>query len=287
MSTCASQWTRDQSGSTLQFLDRSSSGAPVKLVVFDFDQTLTVSTFGPPPESSPETLASCVQWSFASPWVQGRLQKLEGTLRSLTEGISACKLAVLTRNSAGVRSVLQLLDGAALSKYFSAVWCMPLSSDSAFQQDGEWHFFKPEVAKSAKLPKQKPDILQEIANRTEHWLPKKGSDLQLSMDNILLVDDSVYNFQSSVTGRQVMRGCKVAVHCGSLMDGMDSRTLGGLGARSCQDFVALERFVCAVGLHNTAGIACDLHNLLHDLIAVSKDDNVDGAPERPRKVSGV
>lgn len=234
----------------LQFIDRSCPITPVKLVVFDFDETLTLTTFVPKPGSTPECLTKCVRSSFSSPWVQGRLQKLENMLRSLTEGKCANKLAVLTRNSSGVHQVLQLLDGAGLSKYFSAVWCLPLQNNSAFQEDGRWHLFTPEVA---ELPDEKADILKDIADHTEHWLPNIGSQFELRMDNILLVDNHPENFQSSVRGSEVMRGCKVAVHCGSLLYGMDATTLGGIGARSCQDFLALERFVCSLGLHSTVG----------------------------------
>jgi hypothetical protein len=239
-------WSQDQSGSALQFLDRSNSMEPVKLVVFDFDETLTLATFGPKPGSAPELLTTCVGLSFHSPWVEGRLQELEKLLRSLSEGAAACKLAVLTRNSAGVRNVLQLLDGAGLSKYFTAVWCMPLWSESAYQEDGEWRFFTP----WAELSEEKPDILQHIACHTHHWLPHIGSEFHLTLENILLVDDDEKNFQSSETGTQVLRGCKIAVHEGRLLPGMDSTNLGGIGARLRDDFAALQRFVSEPWLHS-------------------------------------
>jgi len=222
---------------------------PVKLVVFDFDETLTLATFGPKPGSPPERLATCVDVSFQSPWVEGRLQELENLLRSLSEGDDACKLAVLTRNSAGVRNVLQLLDAAGLSKYFSAIWCMPLWSESAYQADGEWRFFTPWV----ELSETKPDILQHLADHPQHWLPLAGSEFQLTLDNILLVDDDENNFESVETGIQVMRGCKVAIHEGSLLPGMDVTTLGGIGARCCQDFAALQQFVSEPWLHSKVG----------------------------------
>lgn len=252
--TCMSEaWSCDQGGSTLQFLDRSGSAEAVKLVVFDFDETLTLATFAPKPGSAPELLDTCVGLSFPSPWVEERLRKLDGMLDRLTRSDTTRHLAVLTRNSGGVRNVLLLLDRAGLGRYFSAVWCMPLSNESAYREDDEWRFFTPGPVSTER--REKPDILQDVTQRTEHWLPGVGSEFRLSMENVLLVDDDEDNFQSSATGVEVVRGCKIPIYFDSLQSEQDPTKLGGLGARCSEDFAALERFVAAPWLHSEGGAA--------------------------------
>merc|ERR1711871_331093 len=125
--------------------DRSCATASVKLVVFDLDETLTLATFLPNDvNATAAKYATCVRLSFKSPWVEDRLQKLQDMCRQLTEGEAACKLAILTKNNRGARSVVQLLESAGLGKYFSAVWCLPVHCESACQEDSQWRFFVPE-----------------------------------------------------------------------------------------------------------------------------------------------
>jgi hypothetical protein len=225
------------------------------LVVFDFDETLTVATFRPQPGSGPAAVQHCIDVSFKSPWVEGRLQKLDFMLSALSQNPSGRKLAVLTRNPDGVQNVTFLLDSTGLSKYFDAVWCMPLERHpSAYRENGQWRLFRPQVewCSSNQKPEvewcssnQKPDMLRHLVDHTQQWLPHVGSEFKLKLDNIVLVDDDDRNFENSETGARVARGCKVAKHEGILQAGMESTTLGGIGARSPQDFASLQHFIAA------------------------------------------
>jgi len=132
---------------------------PVRLVVFGFDETLTLATFVPedagcstevgwtPAAGSEWTEEELVQFNFEPPceWRTAgkRVEHLARTLSALREPLTewmkkmgytcpedasdkAVALAILTRRNEGAIAVLNLLKIAKLDHYFSAIWRLPL-----------------------------------------------------------------------------------------------------------------------------------------------------------------
>jgi len=126
--------------------DESGARKQVKLIAFDFDETLTLATFMP---SSPEaatsigwkpqhdsseagdewTEADLIAYNFESPWVEGsRVEKLRAHLAELAK---KSRLAVLTFNECGAVAVLNLLMMAGLADHFSVIWCIGQAARSS------------------------------------------------------------------------------------------------------------------------------------------------------------
>lgn len=229
---------------------------PVKLVVFDLDETLTMATFMPKVwESLPrEKFPALLAYNFDTPWVEGdRLQKLKDTLSQLIEGKGrqSRSMAILTRNEAGVRPVLKLLQHAGLSEKFSAIWALPWDNtlfNGCYRTGDDWEYFNPPVN---GIPDHKADVLANVAAKPASWFPqledKKYKDQNkevgdLRYEEIVLVDDQRANFQNPNTGSQVLRIAKVARyeetyrHFGVL-------DMGGIAAHTDADLDALRRFV--------------------------------------------
>jgi hypothetical protein len=220
----------------LRFVERAfvRGRSPVRLVVFDFDETLTLATLLPRVPSA-ERFRRSAEVSFESPWYPNRLALLSQLLETLAKDRS---LAVLTRNSAGLQPVLRLLQTAGLDQYFSAVWCAPLGpGGGAVRKNGEWSCFTP-----PSHADEKPDILRSICEAPDNWFPGMSLGLHgLVNAEIVLVDDSAKNFESA-SGQQVARFCEVPRFEAPFRH-MGNVTLGGLGARSQGDFAQLQRFV--------------------------------------------
>lgn len=242
--------------------DGQESCPPVRLVVFDCDETLTLSTFMPRDNdfrtrigwsSWPEYISTV---NFESPWVNGssRLQKLRDMLQELVDADGDRRtLAVLTRNEGGAVACLNLLMMAQLSDYFSAIWCMSLRPGrpcGVFRDtDGDWHTFTPPIT---EVDDHKADVLKDVCVRPEVWLPhlkgvsegEEHSLQNLALENIVLVDDVRTNFQSPHHGGpKVLRYCKVARYDSEYRDMGLVLDMGGIGARNSEDCNTLVQFV--------------------------------------------
>lgn len=232
-----------------------SKDCPVKLVVFDFDETLTLATFmtGNCEYADDEEKDIARVINFESPWVEGsRILKLQNMLASIKDGEDGRHrtLTVLTNNGKGVQAVINMLKIAGLDKYFSAVWTMPwrqyMPNGAYKDQSGQWKLFDPP---SDKVRNHKADVLSHVTKSPEAWFPQIGSEAAfkdlatLSMGNIVLVDDQRANFQSQF-GASVLRYCKVARYDADLYYDMRMvKNMGGIGAHHDADYDTLKRFV--------------------------------------------
>jgi len=250
-------------------LDGRASQHPVQLVVFDFDETLTLATFMPSdkacasklgwtPDSSDSaewSKADLITYNFESPFLPGsRVQKLRKLFEDiLQDGHTKQQrvLAVLTRNESGVVAVLNLLTIAGLADQFSAIWTLPNGSSSshgAYQQDGQWKLFEPPFA---KVNHHKADVLHHVVDNPGAWFPNLGGRRaeylaglrHLRVEGIVLVDDERGNLRSYSSQAKILRYCKVARYdevyreCGPL------NQMGGLGAHSDSDYETLRLFL--------------------------------------------
>eukprot|EP00931_Biecheleriopsis_adriatica_P009612 TRINITY_DN11067_c0_g1_i2.p1 TRINITY_DN11067_c0_g1~~TRINITY_DN11067_c0_g1_i2.p1 ORF type:complete len:647 (-),score=121.11 TRINITY_DN11067_c0_g1_i2:256-2160(-) len=240
---------------------------PVKLVVFDFDETLTLATFMPDSEDCAKHIgwtpakADSRDWSesdlltynFETPWCDGsRLSKLSELLQDVSKGGDGqCRqLAVCTQNEGGVVAVLNLLQIAGLAKHFTAIWSLaavqPSGRDGAFQVDGQWQLFGTPRGHLT----HKADVLQDVAKQPERWLPQfaqGGTQAQeylraLRPESIVLVDDERANFRSEGGGK-VLRYCKVARYDEQYRDCGLLNQMGGIGAHSDDDYRELKTFL--------------------------------------------
>eukprot|EP00401_Gymnodinium_catenatum_P062891 CAMPEP_0117580770 /NCGR_PEP_ID=MMETSP0784-20121206/65412_1 /TAXON_ID=39447 /ORGANISM="" /LENGTH=635 /DNA_ID=CAMNT_0005380919 /DNA_START=40 /DNA_END=1948 /DNA_ORIENTATION=+ len=246
---------------TERCLDGAARSFPVQLVVFDFDETLTLVTYMPVKRDSQDVLDVIVKICFETPWVEGsRIAKLGQMLHDLATGVEAAEgsgcstrtLAVLTKNSnsEGVRGVQHLLAIAGLDRYFSAIWSLPnhrRSAQGMYKEGGDWKTFEPPVPTPYV---HKADVLQEIVKSPSAWFPQLLGDsaanfgelLRLRPEGIVLVDDQRSNFQSEV-GAQVLRYCKVARYDARYRGFGMLKDMGGIGAHDKADYEMLKQFV--------------------------------------------
>lgn len=231
----------------------------MQLVVFDFDETLTLVTFMTNENDSAAERQYLTTVNFETPWVQGcRVDKLRTMLQALAEGRDGRRraLAILTKNSNknGIKGVLTLLQDADLASLFDALWIMPHrfgQPGGAYQEGGQWNFFDPPLHKVASF---KADVLCHVAANAGEWFPQLQGQVEsdrqrlqlllkdLRPEGIVLVDDQRANFQSP-SGSQVMRYCKVARYDAPYRELGDLRDMGGIGAHNDADYEALRRFV--------------------------------------------
>jgi len=233
--------------------------SPVQLVVFDFDETLTLATFMPKDMGEGEwSDADLRDYNFETPWVEkgSRIEKLGRLLRWIA---TERKLAVLTRNECGAMAVLNLLSIAGLADHFSVIWTMIQADGSgmdngAYQEGGEWKCFRPPVE---KVNNHKADVLRHVVDHTEEWFPQlRGQEksryqdlVQLRPEGVVLIDDERANFRSYdvVDGfdepSTVLRYCKVARYDEEYRDCGLLNQMGGLGAHSDSDYVAVKDFI--------------------------------------------
>jgi len=227
---------------------------PVKLVVFDFDETLTIATFMADScvsTGDPAKREKFMKYNFESPWARGdRVAKLRCMLERLSQ---SRVLAVLSRNSAGAEPVLDLLRIAGLDVFFAAVWVMPWfpgRDNGAFRANGGWKCFSPPLE---AVEDHKADVLHLLVRRPAAFFPQLGgegaseSDLlselcNLRLEEVVLVDDNGANFESE-TGLQVLRYAKVARYNAPYRAMGTLHDIGGIGARDGSDYDTLVRFV--------------------------------------------
>jgi len=234
----------------------------VKLVVFDFDETLTLSTFMPRDRNF-RTRIGWSEWpdyitmvNFESPFLgsgSGRVDSMRDMLQAIAhpndKSLPRRVVAVLTKNEAGIVAVLNLLLMAKLAEYFDAMWCMASSSSvrGVYKHDSsEWTPFNPPLEKCYD---HKAEVLRLVSQRAYEFFPQMAEVdpvglSSLTMDGIVLVDDVRTNFQSPNNGgEKVLRYCKVARYDSQYRDCGFVQNMGGVGARNRADFSALVKFV--------------------------------------------
>jgi len=233
--------------------DEFDKNSPVKVVVFDLDETLTLSTFMRPDLTFPSDMhQKYIRYNFQSPFVEDdRVPKLVAMLDSLSRGKQGEQraLTVLTKNVAGVKAVLGLLQMAGLAHFFSAIWVMPFSAydqSGAFYNGEEWVYFSPPRGKVNE--DHKADVLTRISKNPAAYFPQMQNGQlqflqQLGLEQLVLVDDQRANFQSLHTGAKVLRYCKVPRYDAVYRNFGLIRDMGGIGAHSETDYDALVRFV--------------------------------------------
>lgn len=245
---------------------------PVKLVILDLDETLTLTTFMPRHLQFPPHLhAAYTMYNFESPFVEGdRVAKIKECLTNIAKGHKARRtLAVLTKNEAGLSAVLGLLEMAGLATCFSAVWTMPFCEYEhcgVYWDDGKWQYYSP----PGKPRDHKADVLHRICKDPAAWFPQlKGAGkaafkhLQhLRPEGVVLVDDQRANFQSP-SGLKVLRYCKVARYDADYHTFGIIKDMGGIGAHCDSDYNRLTRFVETPWMwSNTMKVECHQRNFV-------------------------
>jgi len=250
-------------------LEGQAGKHPVQLVVFDFDETLTLATFMPKDEACATQLgwtpalgepgewseADLLAYNFETPFQQGsRLAKLRSLFEDIGREAADGRrrvLAVLTRNESGAVAVLNLLMLAGLADQFSAIWTLPHGDDApngAYQDAGHWRLFEPPFD---RVNHHKADVLHHVVSDAPAWFPqlagKKAEHLDglrsLRLEGVVLVDDERANLRSYSSQAKVLRYCKVARYdevyrgCGLL------NQMGGIGAHSDADYETLRLFL--------------------------------------------
>ncbi|CAE7682279.1 unnamed protein product [Symbiodinium pilosum] len=234
---------------------------PVRIVVFDCDETLTLSTFLPDDVALRTQLDWTSQWedyiatvNFESPFTSpGRLSQLREMLEDLRRGthkLPGRMLAVLTRNNNGPIACLNLLRAAKLAQFFDAIWCMsqlPGIPTGIYRAETEWLSFEPPLF---SLPDHKAHVVHSVAEQPAAWFPQiANAKLHILPDSlrpeeILLVDDVRTNFQCGGSNpKKVYRCCKVARYDAPNFRDMGLvRDMGGLGAHNEEDYKTLADF---------------------------------------------
>jgi len=238
-------------------LSAQSAQLGVKLVIFDFDETLTLITLMTPDgKLLPEQEEWATKVNFESPWCHGsRVDKLNKMLDALKgKGPDDRRsLAILTRNgnASGVSAVINLLKASALDRHFAAIWTLPRKRgrpNGAYLHDGQWQFFDPPPSQGSD---HKADVLKQIAQEPSGWFPQMKIEgaaeamnhlTTLQCEEMVLVDDQRTNFQSQ-TGAVVQRYVKVARYDGDYREFGHMRDMGGIGANDDADYDSLKRFV--------------------------------------------
>lgn len=223
---------------------RLDEAYPVKLVTFDFDETLTLITYLIEDGDSEKVQKQIVRTNFQTPWVKGsRIENLKSMLKALSTSNSGQRrpLAVLTKNYAGQKAVHLLLHIAGLARYFDAIWALP--SGGLYRCQDEWYEMPtPNVNHKADLlalvVESPSEFLPQLTQNIDEWKDFGG----LKMEGIVLVDDQRANFQSP-SGAQVLRFCKVARYDGYYRNLGYVKNMGGIGAHCAEDYETLKMFV--------------------------------------------
>lgn len=260
--TCVQQQIDDD------FSNLFDSDDPVFIVVFDFDETLTMATFMPndrahtinigwTPGESDWSKEDLVRYNFESPFVEGsRVAKLEAMLHDIARVDDAegqrRTLAILTRNTSGAVAVLNLLMLAGLADHFSAIWSMPnekLSNHDAsrpcgvYRSEAGWKTFNPPLD---RVHSHKADVIHDIAKNPATWLPQLvnfSALVKVRPAQIVLVDDERINFHSDTTKKRLFRFCKVARYDDTYRDCGFLNQMGGIGAHRDEDYESLKSFL--------------------------------------------
>eukprot|EP00435_Cladocopium_sp_Y103_P016337 s2554_g4.t1 len=164
--------------------ENSSAHLPVDLIIFDFDETLTLATFMPSDrdfddlgweacdlEGTDWIVEDLLSYNFESPFQSGRLTALRQMLQALSQRYI---LVILSNNDRGAAAVLNLLRLADLASKFEAIWTAPFRQQvtcGVFRSPtGTWQEFEPPVVEVAD---EKNEILHHIASWQQWQLPER------------------------------------------------------------------------------------------------------------------
>lgn len=240
--------------------------APVSLVVFDFDETLTTVSAFPTEKDFEKTIGFQVweeytNWSYELPQedydgrgqsnAESRISKLSTMLQRLVGSDDQRRtLVIITRNTRGVVACLNSLMNAGLSDYFSVILGMQDIKglpQGVYLNNSEWKTFHPPPM---KWDESKADVLSRILDAPKQWIPQlvsagEGSQFsslrELKMANVVLVDNEEENFQSEST--KVLRCCKVNTYAAHHPKLGYQEDMGGIGAHCDEDYKTLADFV--------------------------------------------
>jgi len=259
---------RDKGGlasMVLRCSERAFEGAdkhlPTKLVVFDLDETITMATFMPKNHKwDPAKYNQLTEYNFESPWLAGsRVDNLKKMFANLASGGGSTKenkaqepktLAILSRNEAGVKNVLQLLKMVGFDSCFSCIWTLPWDEGSfngAFRVGQEWEYFNPPLR---DINDHKADVLHHLCSDPSAYFPQLRGESKaevvdlanLQPEQIILVDDQRNNFMSE-SGKRLLRFAKVARYEAHYRQAGVIHDMGGIGAHDVIDFDNLQKFV--------------------------------------------
>jgi len=250
-----------------QYFEGCEDTPPVSLVVFEFDETLSLYTFMPEDArgateigyvgGGAEEREHFVRYNFESPYVEGcRVAKLRSMLKDLSVSVEGepRTLAILTENEAGAVAVLNLLLMADLADFFSAIWALSAEEGmprGVFRDGADWKQFSP-PAEGLSARESKGDALCSIVERPREWFPQTAAagappNLApgcLQLWNIVVIDDERTNFRvRSGDNPQALRYCKVARYDDIYRDQGLLMHMGGIGARTDKDYRTVLGFV--------------------------------------------
>jgi len=271
-----------RAASALECMERdyetSSDRALVSLVVFEFDETLSLCTFVNEEERfatqvgfavSPAEKEHLLLYNYESPYITGgnRLKKLDALLEDLA---SKRVLAILTENSAGAVAVLNLLMMADIDKHFSAIWAPSAENampSAVHKAGGRWTKFRCPAGR-VESKAHRAELLHSIVDEPDKWFPQlgmndPGDNLSLLRDlhpeQIVAVDDERTNFipctsmasgetteeltEEMLARTTAQRYCRVARYDDEYRDQGFIIHMGGVGAKSDDDFTTLTDFV--------------------------------------------
>lgn len=236
--------------------------APVTLVVFDFDETLTtVSVFPKDPDFERRVgfplRDEYTHWCYETPGADAtmgmecRVSKLREMLQRLIGGSGRSRvLSVVTRNPCGVVACLNSLMKAGLADFFSVILGMQDIKgmpQGVYRDGSRWRTFHPPVM---KFDEAKADVLSRIVDDPTQWFPTlraAGADEDVSvlrdlkLANVVLVDDDEDNFQSA--NSKILRCCRVGTYAAHHPKLGFQEKMGGIGAYSDEDYSLLVDFV--------------------------------------------
>mmetsp|Transcript_87612 Transcript_87612/g.252997 ORF Transcript_87612/g.252997 Transcript_87612/m.252997 type:complete len:384 (-) Transcript_87612:132-1283(-) len=267
------QWMARQETTASRLLcqdDAPMQASALRLIVFDFDETLTIQTYMPMERSFSKDL----NWTWSSPKscptqllnmsfelvasskrrgvmpeaaTMSRLERLRLMLQRVSlyerQSVPTRRLAVLTYNENGAIGVLNLLKLAGLDSYFSAIWNAQrkhgvMTVTGLVRQGKEWRQLF--ASRGVGVHRSKAAILQKVVVDPKQWFTANDAMIleDLRFPEVALVDDRKVNFKGMGAIEDMRRFCEVPRF--ALEDGAE---VGGIGAQSEEDFKTLESFV--------------------------------------------
>mmetsp|Transcript_44308 Transcript_44308/g.128116 ORF Transcript_44308/g.128116 Transcript_44308/m.128116 type:complete len:388 (+) Transcript_44308:135-1298(+) len=220
---------------------------PPRLILFDFDETLTIQTWQPTDDRFRTVIGHALDDELAARVADvtfghssGRLARLRRMLEELARGgaVGQPVLAVLTKSDSGAVGVLNTLRLAGLSRYFSAIWRVNrLGADAVYRVDSgsgidEWQ--KMPLDQVMRFD-SKGETVRKIAKEPAAWFPQRRISTQLqgfAAEEVVLVDDDPGNIEGFTRYCMVPR-----------FDEADGHMKGGIGRLRSTDFKTVLEFV--------------------------------------------
>jgi hypothetical protein len=240
----------------------------VNLVVFDFDETLSIYTFMPEDHRSRTVIGNQMKAAEQERYIrynfegkaEGRIAKLQDMLKRLKDPADGLQrsLVILTKNQDGAVAVLNLLLMADLDEHFSAIWSLGTNEgipNGVYRDSEGWKTFSLPLGNVSE-EHYKAIVLKQVAESPRAWLPQMPKDdspgwshmKDLKLFNIVLVDDERSSFQLAAKDEdedenKVLRYIKVAHYDDLYFDQGLLVHMGGIGAKSDKDYDRLLAFV--------------------------------------------